>query len=58
MFSENNYIEKMRKTIDVFTKELSSLRTGRANANMLDIIKELDLKDLKIIDFYRIKIGD
>ena len=29
----------MRKTIDVFTKELSSLRTGRANANMLDIIK-------------------
>ena len=39
MFSENNYIEKMRKTIEVFTKELSSLRTGRANANMLDIIK-------------------
>ena len=31
MFSENNYIEKMKKTIDVFTKELSSLRTGRAN---------------------------
>ena len=29
----------MKKTIDVFTKELSSLRTGRANANMLDIIK-------------------
>ena len=39
MFSENNYIEKMKKTIDVFTKELSSLRTGRANANMLDIVK-------------------
>ena len=39
MFSENNYIEKMKKTIDVFTKELSSLRTGRSNANMLDIIK-------------------
>ena len=39
MFSENNYIEKMIKTIDVLTKELSSLRTGRANANMLDIIK-------------------
>ena len=39
MFSENNYIEKMKKTIDVFAKELSSLRTGRANANMLDIIK-------------------
>ena len=40
MFSENNYIEKMKKTIDVFTKELSSLRTGRAHANMLDIIKD------------------
>ena len=39
MFSENNYIEKMRKTIEVFTKELSSLRTGRANASILDLIK-------------------
>ena len=29
----------MSKTFEVFTKELSSLRTGRANANMLDIIK-------------------
>ena len=29
----------MNKTFEVFTKELSSLRTGRANANMLDIIK-------------------
>ena len=38
MFSENNYLEKMRKTFDIFIKELSSLRTGRANANMLDII--------------------
>ena len=39
MFSENNYLTKMSKTFEVFTKELSSLRTGRANANMLDIIK-------------------
>ena len=39
MFSEKNYVEKMGKTLDVFSKELSSLRTGRANANMLDIIK-------------------
>tara|TARA_B100000965_G_scaffold299865_1_gene258269 strand:- start:190 stop:741 length:552 start_codon:yes stop_codon:yes gene_type:complete len=39
MFSENNYIQKMSKTFEVFTKELSSLRTGRANSNMLDIIK-------------------
>ena len=29
----------MDKTIEVFLKELSSLRTGRANASMLDLIK-------------------
>tara|TARA_B100001996_G_C18258051_1_gene437951 strand:- start:41 stop:562 length:522 start_codon:yes stop_codon:yes gene_type:complete len=29
----------MSKTIDVFSKELSSLRTGRANASMLDLVK-------------------
>ena len=29
----------MGKTIDVFAKELTSLRTGRANSNMLDLIK-------------------
>ena len=29
----------MDKTFDVFTKELGSLRTGRANSNMLDLIK-------------------
>ena len=39
MFNENNYSQKMIKTFDVLTKELSSLRTGRANANMLDLIK-------------------
>ena len=39
MFNENNYLQKMGKTFEVFTKELSSLRTGRANSNMLDIIK-------------------
>tara|TARA_Y100001970_G_scaffold220866_1_gene271369 strand:- start:599 stop:1150 length:552 start_codon:yes stop_codon:yes gene_type:complete len=39
MFSEDNYTKKMGKTLDVFSKELSSLRTGRANASMLDIIK-------------------
>ena len=31
--------QKMSKTIDVFSKELNSLRTGRANASMLDLIK-------------------
>ena len=31
--------EKMDKAIEVFSKELSSLRTGRANASMLDLIK-------------------
>ena len=39
MFNENNYLQKMSKTFEVFTKELSSLRTGRANSNMLDIVK-------------------
>ncbi|MBD1153360.1 ribosome recycling factor [Pelagibacterales bacterium SAG-MED24] len=29
----------MDKTIEVFTKELSSLRTGRANSAMLDLVK-------------------
>ena len=39
MFDENSYNQKMDKTIEVFTKELSSLRTGRANAAMLDLVK-------------------
>ena len=39
MFIDKNYHQKMSKTIDVFSKELSSLRTGRANSNMLDLIK-------------------
>ena len=39
MFDSKNYNQKMDKTIDVFSKELNTLRTGRANANMLDIIK-------------------
>ena len=39
MFDSKNYNQKMDKTIDVFSKELNSLRTGRANANMLDTIK-------------------
>ena len=39
MFKENFYREKMNKTLDLFSKELSSLRTGRANAAMLDLIK-------------------
>ncbi len=39
MFDEKSYSLKMDKAIEVFTKELSSLRTGRANAAMLDLIK-------------------
>tara|TARA_B100001175_G_scaffold269615_1_gene241451 strand:+ start:7033 stop:7584 length:552 start_codon:yes stop_codon:yes gene_type:complete len=39
MFEENIYKEKMSKTIEVFVKELSSLRTGRANSAMLDLVK-------------------
>ena len=39
MFNDKTYSQKMDKTIEVFTKELTSLRTGRANANMLDLVK-------------------
>ena len=39
MFNEKSYSLKMDKTIEVFAKELSSLRTGRANSAMLDLIK-------------------
>ena len=39
MFNEKDYNQKMDKTFDVFTKELSSLRTGRASSSMLDLIK-------------------
>ena len=39
MFDEKSYGLKMDKTIEVFAKELSSLRTGRANAAMLDLVK-------------------
>ncbi len=39
MFEDTIYKNKMIKTIEVFSKELNSLRTGRASANMLDLIK-------------------
>ena len=39
MFNEKTYKQKMDKTIEVFQKELTSLRTGRANASMLDLVK-------------------
>ncbi|MFL2902695.1 MAG: ribosome recycling factor [Candidatus Pelagibacter sp.] len=39
MFEESKYSNKMLKTYEVFQSELSSLRTGRANAGMLDIVK-------------------
>tara|TARA_B100001027_G_scaffold209252_2_gene175219 strand:- start:11 stop:562 length:552 start_codon:yes stop_codon:yes gene_type:complete len=39
MFNEKSYNNKMSKTIEVFDKELNSLRTGRANVSMLDLIK-------------------
>ena len=39
MFEEAKYNNKMSKTYEVFQSELSSLRTGRANASMLDIVK-------------------
>ena len=39
MFDEKSYNIKMDKAIEIFIKELSSLRTGRANASMLDLVK-------------------
>ena len=39
MFKDAHYKDKMLKTIEVFIKELSSLRTGRANSSMLDLVK-------------------
>ena len=39
MFDEKSHSLKMDKSIEALLKELSSLRTGRANAAMLDIIK-------------------
>ena len=39
MFNDKTYNEKMDKTFNVFVKELSALRTGRANSSMLDIIR-------------------
>ena len=39
MFDAKSYNIKMDKAIEVFLKELSSLRTGRANAAMLDLVK-------------------
>ena len=39
MFNDKTYNQKMDKTVDVFSKELTSLRTGRANAAMLDLVK-------------------
>ena len=39
MFDEKSHSLKMDKAINVFSKELSSLRTGRANAAMLDLVR-------------------
>ena len=39
MFDKNIYKQKMDKTFEAFAKDLLSLRTGRANASMLDVIK-------------------
>ena len=39
MFDDKSYNQKMDKTFEVFIKELTSLRTGRANSNMLDLIR-------------------
>jgi len=38
-FNQNNYSSKMEKSIISFRKDISTLRTGRANTSMLDTIK-------------------
>ena len=38
-FNEKNYSSKMEKSIIAFKKDIATLRTGRANINMLDTIK-------------------
>ena len=38
-FNEKNYSSKMNKSTQSLKKDISTLRTGRANANMLDTIK-------------------
>ena len=38
-FNESNYSSKMDKSIQSLKKDISTLRTGRANTNMLDTIK-------------------
>tara|TARA_B100000886_G_C20388298_1_gene477098 strand:+ start:213 stop:764 length:552 start_codon:yes stop_codon:yes gene_type:complete len=47
MFDYNSYKLKMIKTIEVFSKDLNALRTGRANSSMLDLIK-IDVYGQKI----------
>ena len=39
MFNKDTYKSKMDKTIEKFQKDLSSLSTGRANINLLDLVK-------------------
>ena len=39
MFDEKSHSLKMDKSIEAFSRELSSLRTGRANVAMLDLVK-------------------
>ena len=38
-FNHKNYSSKMDKSIQSLKKDISTLRTGRANTNMLDTIK-------------------
>ena len=38
-FNEKNYSSKMDKSIHSLKKDISTLRTGRANTNMLDMVK-------------------
>ena len=57
MFNENNYNQKMSKF-----KDDNSLMTQQwvmePKKKVKNIIDELGFKDLRIVDFYRVKIGD
>ena len=64
-FNEKNYSVKMEKSIQSFKKDISTLRTGRANTNMLDTIKvdvygqlmPLELLVCRKLDLFQYKYG-
>ena len=58
MFKDNIYKDKMLKTIELFSKELTSLRTGRANASMLDLVKVMFGQKMRINQLATISVPE